>query len=136
MAELKTKKNDGSVTDFLDRIEDEKRRKDCYAIVEMMQAATQAEPRMWGTSIIGFGDYRYKYSDGRENDWFLTGFAPRKNDLTLYLIGGLARLKEELQALGKYKTGKGCLYIKKLEDVNTEVLQKMIRKNVEAMKAQ
>ena len=109
MAELKTRVTNASVDKFLQGIKDEKKREDCYQILKIMKKATKSEPRMWGTSIIGFGDYHYKYESGRENDWFLTGFSPRVQNLTLYMMGGFDN--EVLKKLGKYKTGKGCLYI-------------------------
>jgi len=98
-----------------------------------MKKATKAEPKMWGTGIIGFGDYHYKYESGRENDWFLTGFSPRVQNLTLYMMGGFDN--EVLKKLGKYKTGKGCLYINKLEDVDVKVLNELITKSVKQSKA-
>jgi len=133
MAELKTRVTNASVDEFLQGIKDEKKRGDCYQILEIMKAATQAEPKMWGTGIIGFGDYHYKYESGRENDWFLTGFSPRVQNLTLYMMGRFD--KEVLKKLGKYKTGKGCLYINKLEDVDIKVLNELITKSVKQSKA-
>ena len=133
MAELKTKVNDASVDKFLQGIKDEKKRGDCYQILKIMQKATKAEPKMWGTGIIGFGDYHYKYESGRENDWFLTGFSPRVQNLTLYMMGGFDN--EVLKKLGKYKTGKGCLYINKLEDVDVKVLNELITQSVKQSKA-
>ena len=135
MAELKTQKNDGSVTDFLNQVENEKKRADSFAILELMEAVTGEEPKMWGTSIVGFGDYHYKYASGREGDWFLTGFSPRKQNLTLYIMSGFSEIDPLLQKLGKHTTGKGCLYIKKLEDVDQEVLKELISQSVEHMKA-
>ncbi len=135
MAELKTQKNDGSVMDFLNQVENEKKRADSFAILELMEAVTGEEPKMWGTSIVGFGDYHYKYESGREGNWFLTGFSPRKQNLTLYLMSGFTEFDHLLQKLGKYTTGKGCLYIKKLEDVDQEVLKELVSKSVEHMKA-
>jgi len=134
MAELKTKANELSVNDFLNSIEDEKRRNDCYKVLEIMQDVTQAEPKMWGASIVGFGDYHYKYESGHEGDTFISGFSPRKQNLTLYLTGGLTQQVDLLEQLGKYKAGKGCLYINKLEDVKLEVLKEMIEKSKEAVK--
>lgn len=131
MAELKTKATGESVETFLQGIEDEKKREDCYQILKIMKKATKAEPKMWGSSIIGFGDYHYKYESGRENDWFLTGFSPRKQNLTLYVLGGFSGQDELLKKLGKYKTGKGCLYINKLEDVNLKVLNELVTKSVQ-----
>src|SRR5215510_6168383 len=101
MAELKTKRTNASVKAFLDKVTDDDRRKDCQALVRMMKQATKAEPRMWGPSIIGFGDYRYKYPNGRENDWFMLGFSPRVQSITLYAMGGFD--SELLKKLGKYK---------------------------------
>lgn len=135
MTELKTKPNDLSVTEFLDGILEEKRRQDCYKVLKIMEEVTDAKPKMWGSSIVGFGDYRYKYASGREGDWFIVGFSPRKQNLTLYLMGGLLQQTDLLQQLGKYKMGKGCLYINKLEDINLEILRAMILKSNTAMKA-
>lgn len=128
MAELKTKVTKASVDKFLQGIRDEKKREDCHQILKMMKRATKAEPKMWGPSIIGFGDYHYVYESGRENDWFVTGFSPRAQNLTLYSMGGFDR--ELLKKLGKYKTGKGCLYIKRLEDIDLQVLDELIKISV------
>jgi hypothetical protein len=128
MAELKTQVTKASVDKFLAGIKDEKKREDCYQILKLMKKATKAEPKMWGPSIIGFGDYHYKYASGRENDWFVAGFSPRVQNLTLYMMGGLD--SELLKKLGKYKTGKGCLYISKIEDIDTKVLSELITKSV------
>ena len=125
MAELKTKLNNASVDKFLKGVKDEQTRADCYQIIEIMNKATKAEPKMWGTSIIGFGNIHLKYESGRELDWFPIGFSPRKQNITLYLMGGLEQ-KELLDKLGKYSTGKGCLYIKKLADVDIKVLNKLV----------
>jgi hypothetical protein len=133
MAELKTKVTKVRVDTFLQGIKDEKKREDCYQILKIMKKATKAEPKMWGTSIIGFGDHHYVYESGREGDWFITGFSPRVQNLTLYMMGGFDQ--ELLKKLGKYKTGKGCLYINKLEDVDTKVLNKLITTSVKKAKA-
>ncbi len=125
MAELKTKLTNASVDKFLKGVKDEQTRADCYQIIEMMNKATKAEPKMWGTSIIGFGNIHLKYESGRELDWFPIGFSPRKQNITLYLMGGLEQ-EELLGKLGKYSTGKGCLYIKKLADVDVKVLNKLV----------
>ena len=125
MAELKTKLNNASVDKFLKGVKDEQTRADCYQIIEIMNKATKAEPKMWGTSIIGFGNIHLKYESGRELDWFPIGFSPRKQNITLYLMGGLEQ-QELLDKLGKYSTGKGCLYIKKLADVDIKVLNKLV----------
>jgi len=130
MAELKTKENNADVEAFLNGIEDEKRREDCFAVLELMKKITKAEPKMWGASIVGFGNYRYKYQSGREGDWFVSGFSPRKQNLTLYIMSGFSRYDELLAKLGKHKTGKSCLYINKLEDVDLDVLAEMIETSV------
>lgn len=130
MAELKTKKTEQSVEDFLNAIADEQTRQDCFAIVKLMQKATKAKPKMWGPAIVGFGDYHYKYESGRENDWFLVGFSPRKQNLSLYIMAGFERYDELMQKLGKHKTGKSCLYIKKLADVDQKVLKELIEQSV------
>ncbi|KAA3609239.1 MAG: DUF1801 domain-containing protein [Calditrichaeota bacterium] len=132
MAELKTKPTKLPVTAFLDGVADEKKRRDSYTILELMQRATGAKPVMWGSSIIGFGNYHYCYDSGREGDWFLTGFSPRKQALTLYIMTGFKRYDKLMQKLGKYKTGKGCLYLKKLDDVDLTVLEELITASVKA----
>ena len=124
MAELKTKVTKASVEKFLEGIKDEKKRQDCFQLLKIMKKATKAEPKMWGTSIIGFGDHHYVYESGRELDWFIAGFSPRAQNLTLYMTGGLDH--EVLKRLGKHKTGKGCLYINRLEDVDVKVLDELI----------
>jgi hypothetical protein len=129
MAELKTRQNEASVAAFLDRVEDDGKRKDCLEVVKMMKRATGAEPKMWGTSIVGFGSAPYKYASGREGIWFQIGFSPRKGDLTLYLIKGCEAVEPLLGKLGRHKTGKCCLYIKRLSDVDTKVLDQIIRKS-------
>lgn len=131
MAELKTRPNDGSVDTFLAAVPDEKRRRDSYTILEMMTKITGHEPRMWGNSIVGFGSYHFKYASGREGDWFLTGFSPRKGNLTLYIMSGFEGHEKLLARLGKHKTGKGCLYISRLEEVDQDVLRELIRKSLE-----
>ena len=134
MSELKTKVNKASVTKFLNTIEDEEKRRDCLEILKFMKQITKEEPKMWGASIVGFGSYHYKGASGREGDWFLTGFSPRKQNLTLYLMGGLSEQADLLKKLGRHKTSVGCLYIKKLEDVDIKVLKEIITKSVKAMK--
>jgi len=126
MAELKTKLNDASVTDFLNGIKDEGKRADSFEILKMMRQVTKLEPKMWGSSIVGFGNYHYKYKSGREGDWFVIGFSPRKQNLTLYGMGDWMQT-ELLKKLGKCKTGKGCLYINKLADVDVKVLKKLLK---------
>lgn len=126
MAELKTKPTGESVQDFLNSIEDEKKRQDSYAILELMKEVTGDSPQMWGDSIIGFGSYHYRYASGREGDWFLTGFSPRKQNLTLYIMAGFDQYEDLLKDLGKFKTGKSCLYINKIEDINLQTLKKLV----------
>jgi hypothetical protein len=126
MAELKTKVNEASVGKFLDSIPDEGQRSDARVLFELLQKATQAEPKMWGDSIVGFGTYHYVGKSGREGDWFLAGFSPRKQNLTLYMLGGWEAEADLLAKLGKHSLGKGCLYIKRLEDVNGPVLKRLI----------
>lgn len=135
MAELKTKKNDASVTDFINNVENDTRREDAKKVLSIMQGVTGEEPTMWGPSIIGFGNYHYKYASGREGDWMLTGFSPRKQSTTLYLMSGFTGLEDLLDKLGKHKTGKGCLYINKLSDVDEGILKKIIEKSITSLKA-
>jgi hypothetical protein len=128
MSENKTKPTKSSTTAFLNKIKDQKLRDDCFAILEMMQEVSNSEPVMWGSAIIGFGTYHYKYESGREGDTVVIGFSPRKQNISIYLMGGLDKVEDELSKLGKHKTGKGCLYIKSLSDVKPEVLKKVIAK--------
>jgi hypothetical protein len=128
MAENKTKPTKTSVTAYLNKIKDKQIREDCYAILEMMHKASHWDPIMWGTAIIGFGTYHYIYNSGREGDNLVIGFSPRKQNISIYLMGGLNEVEDDLSKLGKYKRGKGCLYIKSLGDVNTVVLRKIISK--------
>jgi hypothetical protein len=133
MAELKTKQTDESVTEFLNGVPDEKKRQDSFAILELMTEVTGAEPRMWGESIVGFGSYHYRYASGREGDWFVTGFSPRKQNLTLYIMAGFDNYDHLLQNLGKHKTGKSCLYIKRLEDVDLDTLRELVSQSLQHM---
>ena len=134
-AELKTKKTKASVAAFIAGIEDPQVRRDCKTLSGLMQAATGAKGKMWGTSIVGFGDYHYRSpTTGREGDWFAMGFAPRKGTLTLYLMSGVHRHEALLEKLGKHRTGTGCLYIRRLEDVDGVVLKKLIRESAKATK--
>jgi hypothetical protein len=134
MAELKTKLNDASVTEFINGIKDEEKRADSFEILKLMKQVTKEEPKMWGSSIVGFGNVHYKYDSGREGDWFITGFSPRNQNLTLYVIGSFKPHVNLLKKLGKHKTGVGCLYIKKLKDVDTKVLKELIQVSVNAAK--
>ena len=133
-AELKTKVNEASVTKFIESVADEQKRNDCFEILKMMKQITKEEPKMWGASMVGFGSYHYKGKSGREGDWMLTGFSPRKQNLTLYLMGGFDTHADLLNKLGKYTTGAGCLYIKKLDDVDKKVLKELVQASVKRMK--
>jgi hypothetical protein len=127
LAQIKTKPTSDSVEDFINTVKDEQKRKDSFAILEMMKKATGEEPKMWGSSIIGFGNKRYKSpATGREVDWLKIGFSPRKASISLYLLGGIKEQEAALKKLGKHKTGVGCLYINKLEDIDVKVLKEMI----------
>jgi hypothetical protein len=131
MAELKTQPTDRDVIAFLNGIPDEMKRRDSFTIMELMQQVTQSKPVMWGDAIIGFGSYHYCYESGREGDWFLTGFSPRKQNLTLYIMSGFDQYDPLLARLGKHSTGKSCLYIKRLEDINLPALEELVRLSVE-----
>lgn len=133
-AENKTQANKQSVHSFLEGVEDEKKRDDSLIILSMMEKLTGAKAVMWGNSIVGFGDYHYKYASGREGDWFLVGFSPRKQYLAIYIMGYLESFEDILARLGKYKKGKGCLYINRMEDVDQEVLKELIRVSIERLK--
>ena len=130
MADLKTKPNKQSVKEFIDGITDEQKRKDCRVVMRIMKDVTEKRPKMWGDGIVGFGSYHYKYDSGREGDYFVTGFSPRKQALTLYIMAGFSRYDDLMSRLGKYKTGKSCLYIKRLDDVDLDVLRDLIEQSV------
>ena len=130
MAELKTKPTTQSVKDFIDAIEDEQLRKDCRNVSRIMKLVTKVNPKMWSPGIVGFGSYHYKYASGREADWFLAGFAPRKQNLTLYIMSGFQGYNALLKKLGKHKIGKSCLYIRRLDDVDMDVLTQLIKDSV------
>ena len=132
--ELKTKVNDASVEGFLNSVTDEQKREDCFEILKLMKQVTKETPKMWGSSIVGFGSYHYKGASGREGDWLLTGFSPRKQNLTLYITGGFDLYKDLLRKLGKYQTSVGCLYIKKLDDVDKKVLKELVAESVKTAK--
>ena len=134
MAELKTKPTNASVEKFLNQVADEARREDCFKVAKMMEEITGEKPKMWGPSIVGFGSYHYKYASGQEGDWPIAAFSPRKQDLTLYLLPGFQEHAELMQQLGKHRTGKSCLYIKRLSDVHGPTLKKLIRESVKRMK--
>ena len=128
---MKTKANADSVDDFLASIDDDARRQECLRVLELMKEVTGEEPTMWGAGMVGFGTYHYRYESGREGDWFVTGFAPRKSNLTLYIMAGFDRYGDLMSRLGKHGTGKSCLYVKRLSDVDGEVLEQLVRESVE-----
>jgi hypothetical protein len=130
MAELKTKKTEASIEKFLDSIEDKNKREDAYTLVNLLKKCSGAEGKMWGQSIIGFGQDRLVYESGRELDWFLIGFSPRKQNIVVYFVGSSFDKSFYLKKLGKHKTGKGCLYINKLEDIDVSVFEEMVRESL------
>jgi hypothetical protein len=135
-AEAKTRPTKEKVKDFLNRIPDAARREDCFAVAKMMEEITGSKPQMWGPSIVGFGTWHYKYATGREGDWPVAAFSPRKQDLTLYLsLDGYEKYGELMDQLGKHKTGKSCLYIKRLSDIHVPTLKKLIKASVKDAKA-
>lgn len=136
MAELKTKETAASVSAFIKKIADKQRREDCLAVIDIMRDVTKEEPKMWGSSIVGFGRYHYKYASGREGDFMITGFSPRKADLTVYILGGLDSFSDLTERLGKHKTKGSCLHIKKVADVDLGVLKKLIARSVKLMAPQ
>ena len=134
MAELKTKPTTQSVSDFLNTVADKKMRAECHVVAKIMREATGKRARMWGTSIVGFGTYDYKYESGREGSWPIVGFSPRSKNLTLYIMPGFSNFDRLMGQLGKYKTGKSCLYIRSLEDVDQKKLEALIVGSVKFMK--
>lgn len=134
MSELKTKVNNADVVAFLNGVADERKRQDCFAVLELMRRVTGEEPKMWGASIVGFGAYHYVYATGNSGDWLLTGFAPRAQNITLYIIAGFDQYPDLMARLGKYKTGKSCLYVKRLADVDLTVLEELVAMSVEHMR--
>lgn len=133
MTQLKTQPNDPKVEDYLNTVEPQQKREDCFAILKLMQEVTGEPPKMWGSIIVGFGQYHYKYESGREADWFITGFASRSKNITLYIMAGFDNYDELMRKLGKHSTGKSCLYIKKLEDVDQAVLRELVKQSLEYM---
>lgn len=131
--ELKTKKNNASVSAFLNAIEDPKRKKDCKEMNKIMKEITGEKPKMWGSAIIGYGEYDYKYASGREGTWMITGFSPRKAALTVYIMPGYDFMQSDLKKLGPVKNGKSCLYIKDLDQIDMKVLKSMIKKGYDKM---
>ena len=135
MAELKTKKTNASVSQFLNAVEGKQRRADCKTVARLMRAATGNVAKLWGPSMVGYGSYDYKYASGREGNWFLCGFSPRAQSLTLYIMPGFSESGSLMSKLGKYKTGKSCLYIKKIDDVDLAVLKQLIDESVKHMRS-
>lgn len=134
MSDPKTKRNKRSVKKFLGGVADARRREAAETVLALMEEVTGEKPEMWGDSIVGFGSYRYKYESGREGEWPLTGFSPRKANLTLYIMSGFSRYHELLAKLGKHKTGKSCLYLTRLEDIDMKVLRTLIEESVDHVK--
>jgi hypothetical protein len=130
MAEIKTKVSDASIEDFINQIPEEQKRQDCFTLVGIMKEVTQAEPKMWGDAIVGFGSYRYK-GKSSEGDWFLLGFSPRKQSISLYFMPGHIKDPQMLEKLGKYKIEGSCLHIKRLSEVNADVLKELLKKSLE-----
>jgi hypothetical protein len=130
---MKTVPNNASVADFIESLDNPQRKSDSKTLLTLMQNITKELPKMWGDSIVGFGSYHYRYESGREGDWFVTGFSPRKQSMTIYIMGGLGKLEAELVKLGKHTTGKSCLYIKKLDQVETNVLQDLISSSIKSI---
>lgn len=135
MADLKTAPTKASVREFLDAIENDQRRQDCHTLLSLMKRITRKNPAMWGPGIVGFGTYHYRYASGREGDWFLTGFSPRKQALTVYIMAGFTRYAALMKRLGRHSTGSSCLYLKRLDDVDLKVLEALIRESVKHIKA-
>ena len=136
MAELKTRPTRASVTAFMAAIEDRQMRVDAKKVAAMMRRATGKRATMWGPGIVGYGRYHYRYASGREGEFMITGFAPRKQALTVYIMPGFGRFDKLMSKLGKYKTGKSCLYIRRLADIDEAVLERLIRESVEYMHKQ
>ena len=130
MSDLKTKQNEKSVEEFLEKIEDPEKKKASKQILKILETISKNEAKMWGDSIIGFGKYHYKYKSGREGDWMRIGFSPRKQNLTLYIMDGFEKYSELMEKLGKFKTGKSCLYIKKLQDIDIKILKELIKESL------
>jgi len=134
MAENKIKPTNDSVAAFIDSIQDEQKRRDARKVAAMMREATGSRARMWGSNIVGFGQYHYRYDSGREGDFMIIGFSPRKQALTLYIIPGFGHFESLMSKLGKYKTGRSCLYVKRLSEVDEKVLKRLIESSVKHMR--
>ena len=134
MSQLKTTQNEADVNAFLDAVENPRRRDDARQVLDLIQTVTGEPPKMWGSSIVGFGSYHYRYASGREGDWPVVGFSPRKQNLVIYIMPGFSDYGELLGKLGKFRTGKSCLYVNKLDDVDLQLLEQLVRESVEEMK--
>jgi len=134
MSKLKTTQNEADVNAFLDAVENPRRRADSRQVLDLIQAVTGEPPKMWGSSIVGFGSYHYRYASGREGDWPVVGFSPRKQNLVIYIMPGFSDYGDLLGKLGKFRTGKSCLYVNKLDDVDLELLEQLVRESVKEMK--
>ena len=134
MATLKTRETEASVQQFIDALENESRKKDCLIMEKMMQEITGKPAAMWGSSIVGFGSYHYKYASGRKGDYLVTGFSPRKQNFTIYIMPGYTNYQHLLDKIGKHKLGKSCLYVKCLDDIDLGVLKTLITDSVSEMK--
>ena len=134
MTQRKTSQNEGDVNAFLDAVENPRRRADARQLLELMQTVTGEPPKMWGPSIVGFGKYHYRYASGREGDSLVVGFSPRKQNLVIYIMPGFSDYGELLGKLGKFRTGRSCLYVNKLDDVDLQLLEQLVRESVEEMK--
>lgn len=130
---MKTKPEEKSVADFISSIGDEQERADCYELLDLMATVTGEKPKMWGESIVGFGSYHYKYATGKEGDCYLTGFSPRKKNLTIYIMSGFENYQDLMKDLGKYKTSVSCMYVKKLSDIDKNKLTQLIKKSIQEM---
>jgi hypothetical protein len=135
MAEMKTKPTDHSVEEFLNEVADEERRADCFQVAKIMEEITGEKPKMWGPSIVGFGSYHYKYASGHEGDAPITGFSPRKKDLTVYMMMGFAKRTELMEKLGRHSAAKSCLYIRRLSDIHMPTLKKLIQVSIKDLQA-
>jgi hypothetical protein len=134
MSSNKTVETHDSVENFINAVDNEQKRSDSWDMIAMMKEITGEEPKMWGSSLVGFGNYHYKYASGREGDFFITGFSPRKAALTVYIMPGFSGFEEQMAKLGPHKTGKSCLYLKNLDVVDREVLEEIVRDSVAVMR--
>lgn len=134
MSELKTRPTRASVARFIGSIEDERQRKDAKRIDQIMRSVTGSNPVLWGSSLVGYGRYDYRYASGREGSWFLTGFSPRKRNLVIYVMSGFSTEPALMRRLGRHKTGRSCLYLRKLDDVDLDVLTELVRRSVEKIR--